>query len=64
MSFNRPDYLEAVLHTLVGQIDALVAAGERSMTALVNTVDAQRIVVADSRALTNVNTVAELPAAR
>jgi molybdenum cofactor guanylyltransferase len=62
---GRDHYLAALYRTsLVGQIDALVAAGERSMTALVNAVDAQRIVVADSRALTNVNSVAELPAAR
>ncbi|MGO9384093.1 MAG: molybdenum cofactor guanylyltransferase, partial [Mycobacterium sp.] len=40
--------------------DALVAAGERSMRALVGVSDTQRIVTSDSRPLTNVNTDAEL----
>ena len=57
---GRDHYLAALYRTcLVERIDALVAAGERSMTALVNTVDAQRIVVADPRPLTNVNSSAE-----
>ena len=62
---GRDHYLAALYRTsLVQQIDALVAAGERSMAALVNRVDTQRIVVADGRPLTNVNTAADLPAAR
>lgn len=57
---GRDHYLAALYRTsLVDRIDALVAAGERSMAALVNSVDAQRIVVADSRALTNINSAAE-----
>ena len=43
-------YLAAVYRTeLAAQIDALVAAGERKMPALVDRVDSQRIVLADSR---------------
>ena len=38
----------------------LVAAGERSMRALVDTVDTQRIVMPEQPSLTNVNTAAEL----
>lgn len=60
---GRDHYLAAVYRTdLADRIDALVAAGERSMRALVDTVDAQRIVMSDSRALANVNTSAELRA--
>ena len=46
--------------TLADRVDALVAAGERSMRALVDTVDTQRIVMATQRSLTNVNTTADL----
>lgn len=60
---GRDHYLAAVYRTdLAERIDALVAAGERSMRALVDTVDAQRIVMSDVRALANVNTAAELRA--
>lgn len=60
---GRDHYLAAVYRTdLAARVDALVAAGERSMRALVDTVDAQRIVMADTRALANVNTAAELRA--
>ena len=45
---------------LADRIDQLVAAGERSMRMLVNTVNTQRIVMAQNPALTNVNTAAEL----
>ena len=45
---------------LADRVDALVAAGERSMRALVDTVDTQRIVMPKQRALTNVNTTADL----
>jgi len=34
---------------LATQIDALVAAGERNLPALLDRVDTQRIVIADSR---------------
>ncbi|HUO38268.1 MAG TPA: molybdenum cofactor guanylyltransferase, partial [Mycobacterium sp.] len=62
---GRDHYLAALYRTsLAPHIDALVAAGERSMAALVNHVDAQRIVVADPRPLTNVNTASDLLAAR
>jgi len=62
---GRDHYLAALYRTsLVERIDALVAAGERSMAALVDRVDAQRIVVADARPLTNTNSAADLPAAR
>jgi molybdopterin-guanine dinucleotide biosynthesis protein A len=44
-------------------VDGLVAAGERSMRALVDTVDAQRIVMPEQPSLTNVNTAADLSAA-
>lgn len=53
---GRDHYLAAIYRTdLADRIDALVAAGERSMRALVDTADAQRIVMSDSRALANVN---------
>lgn len=58
---GRDHYLAALYRTsLVDRISALVAAGERSMSALVNSVEAQRIVVADARSLTNVNSSADL----
>lgn len=61
---GRDHYLAGLYRTaLAPRIDALIAAGERSMAALVNHVDAQRIVVADTRPLANVNTAADLPAA-
>ena len=58
---GRDHYLAGVYRTaLADRIDQLVAAGERSMRALVNTVNTQRIVMAHTPALTNVNTAAEL----
>jgi molybdenum cofactor guanylyltransferase len=58
---GRDHYLAAVYRTaLADRVDALVAAGERSMRALVDTVDTQRIVMAEQRSLTNVNTTADL----
>ncbi len=58
---GRDHYLAGVYRTaLVDQITALVAAGERSMRSLVDTVDTQRIVMPEQRSLTNVNTVADL----
>ena len=58
---GRDHYLAAVYRTeLADKVDALVAAGERSMRALVDRVDAQRIVIPESRSLTNVNSDADL----
>jgi molybdenum cofactor guanylyltransferase len=60
---GRSHYLAAVYRTeLADRIDALVAAGERKMSALIDASDAQQIVLPDSRPLTNVNTDAELRA--
>ena len=54
---GRDHYLAAVYRTdLAERIDALVAAGERKMSALIDASDAQQIVLPDSRPLTNVNT--------
>jgi molybdenum cofactor guanylyltransferase len=54
-------YLSAVYRTdLADRVDALLAAGERKMSALVDASDAQRIVMSDSRPLTNLNTTADL----
>jgi molybdenum cofactor guanylyltransferase len=58
---GRDHYLAGVYRSaLAGRIDELVAAGERSMRALVDTVNTQRIVLPESQALTNVNTAADL----
>lgn len=58
---GRNHYLAGVYRTaLADRVDALVAAGERSMRALVETVDTQRIVMPEQRSLTNVNTAADL----
>jgi molybdopterin-guanine dinucleotide biosynthesis protein A len=60
---GRDHYLAGIYRTdLVERISGLVAAGERSMRALVDTVDTQRIVMPEQRSLTNVNTTADLPA--
>jgi molybdopterin-guanine dinucleotide biosynthesis protein A len=59
---GRDHYLAGVYRTaLADRVDALVAAGQRSMRALVDTVYTQRIVMGDQRSLTNVNTAADLP---
>ena len=61
---GRDHYLAGVYRTaLADRVDALVAAGERSMRALVDTVDTQRIVMPEQPSLTNVNTAADLSAA-
>jgi molybdenum cofactor guanylyltransferase len=61
---GRDHYLAGIYRTsLADRVDALVAAGERSMRALVDTVDTQRIVMPEQRSLTNVNTAADLAAA-
>lgn len=60
---GRSHYLAAVYRTdLADRIQALVAAGERRMSALIDASDAQQIVLPDSRPLTNVNTEADLRA--
>ncbi|GAT07215.1 molybdenum cofactor guanylyltransferase [Mycolicibacterium novocastrense] len=62
---GRDHYLAGVYRTaLAGRVDELIAAGERSMRALVDRVDTQRIVMPEQRALTNVNTAADLAAIR
>jgi molybdenum cofactor guanylyltransferase len=45
---------------LAAQVDALVATGERNMRALVDRVDAQRIVISDPRPLADVKSVTGL----
>jgi molybdenum cofactor guanylyltransferase len=58
---GRDHYLAAVYRTeLAAQVDALIAAGERNMRALVDRVDAQRIVIPESRSLANVDSAADL----
>ncbi|WP_396891198.1 molybdenum cofactor guanylyltransferase [Mycobacterium sp. Z3061] len=58
---GRSHYLAAVYRTdLADRIDALVAAGARKMSDLIDASDAQQIVLTDSEALTNVNTVDDL----
>lgn len=58
---GRDHYLAGVYRTgLADHIEALVAAGERSMRALVDSVNTQRIVMPQTRALTNVNTAADM----
>jgi molybdopterin-guanine dinucleotide biosynthesis protein A len=58
---GRDHYLAGVYRTeLADRVDVLIEAGERSMRALVDTVDTQRIVMPTRRALTNVNTTADL----
>jgi molybdopterin-guanine dinucleotide biosynthesis protein A len=61
---GRTHYLAGIYRTSLHQrVAELVEAGERSMRALVQTVDTQRIVMPEQRSLTNVNTAAELTAA-
>jgi molybdopterin-guanine dinucleotide biosynthesis protein A len=58
---GRDHYLAGLYRvSLAGRINDLVASGESSMAGLVNSVDAQRIVFNDARALTNVNSAADL----
>ncbi|MGE2719739.1 molybdenum cofactor guanylyltransferase [Mycolicibacterium celeriflavum] len=62
---GRDHYLAGIYRTaLADRVAALVAAGERSMRALVERVDTQRIVMPKQRALTNINTAADLAAIR
>ncbi|HEX2285268.1 MAG TPA: molybdenum cofactor guanylyltransferase [Mycobacterium sp.] len=58
---GRDHYLAGIYRTsLAERVAALVAAGERSMRALVDTVDTQRIVMPEQPSLANVNTAADL----
>ncbi|MGZ5393664.1 MAG: molybdenum cofactor guanylyltransferase, partial [Mycobacterium sp.] len=58
---GRSHYLAGIYRTgLHERVAELVEAGERSMRALVETVDTQRVVMPEQASLTNVNTVAEL----
>lgn len=60
---GRDHYLAGLYRTgLAGLADELIAAGERSMRALADAADTQRIVMEPQRALTNVNTPADLQA--
>lgn len=60
---GRDHYLAAVYRCAVAsRIDALVAAGERRMRALVAGLDAQRVVVGPDAGLTNLNSPADLAA--
>jgi molybdopterin-guanine dinucleotide biosynthesis protein A len=62
---GRDHYLAGIYRTsLADRVDELVAAGERSMRALVDRVDTQRIVMSEQPSLTNVNTAADLNAIR
>ena len=59
---GRDHYLAGIYRTsLADHIDALVAAGERSMRALADTVVTQRVVLPATGALTNLNTQADMP---
>lgn len=54
---GRDHYLAGVYRTALAQtVDALVAAGERRVGALVDMVEVQRIVPADASPLANLNT--------
>lgn len=58
---GRSHYLAAIYRTdLADRIDTLVAAGARKMSDLIDASDAQQIVLTESEALTNVNTVDDL----
>ena len=58
---GRSHYLAGIYRTsLHERVSELVAAGERSMRALVESVDTQRVVMPEQASLTNVNTAAEL----
>lgn len=62
---GRDHYLAGIYRTsLAERVADMVDAGERSMRALVERVDTQRIVLPKQRGLTNVNTAADLAAIR
>ncbi|MBU8818488.1 molybdenum cofactor guanylyltransferase [Mycolicibacterium goodii] len=59
---GRDHYLAGIYRTdLSKTIGELVSAGERSMRALAERVDTQRLVMQPQKALTNVNTPEDLP---
>ncbi len=61
---GRSHYLAGIYRTsLHERVAGLVAAGKRSMRALIDTVDTQQVVMPEQPSLTNVNTAAELTAA-
>lgn len=58
---GRDHFLAGLYRTaLVDRINELVAAGERSMVALANSVETQRIVMSDGRSLMNMNSATDL----
>ncbi len=58
---GRDHYLAGIYRTdLADHIDSLVAAGERSMRALADTVVTQRVVIPPNRTLANMNSPADL----
>lgn len=58
---GRDHYLAGIYRTdLASHVDALVATGQRSMRALAQTVVTQRVVIAHTPALANVNSAADL----
>jgi molybdopterin-guanine dinucleotide biosynthesis protein A len=58
---GRDHYLAGLYRTaLTERVDALVAAGERRMGALVDLVDTHRIVLSDPQPLANLNSPADL----
>ena len=58
---GRDHYLAGVYRTdLATRAEELVAAGERSMRALVDAVDTQRVVMSKQRSLTNVNAPSDI----
>jgi molybdopterin-guanine dinucleotide biosynthesis protein A len=60
---GRDHYLAGLYRTeLAERVEALVAAGERRMGALVDMVDTQRIVLSDSQPLANLNSPGDLRA--
>ncbi len=62
---GRDHYLAGIYRTLLAdRVAKLIAAGERSMRALVDSVDTQRIVMPERPALTNVKSAADLNAIR
>ena len=59
---GRDHYLAGIYATaLADRIDALVGAGHTSMRALADTVVTQRVVLPTGRALTNLNSPADMP---
>jgi molybdopterin-guanine dinucleotide biosynthesis protein A len=58
---GRSHYLAGIYRTsLHERVTELVEVGERSMRALAESVDTQRVVMPEQESLTNVNTAAEL----